>query len=522
MLLSLSHRLNVSHIGFGNAFSSFLVFGDAQIVRTVMTDTTSLDKNNVQQAMLFLLYSVGFSIGPVIGGFLVSASFRWVFAINLPCTVIAMFLCFVFLRNRYRVHGANDEEEHQAAIPTPTANAHCTPLATMDTLVSKLALIDWVGTFLFVSGGILVLLALNWGPDDNWKSARVIVNIILGALLIVLYLLWEILLEQRSPSPSSKGTGGSNYVHTRCTGLFRARPMIPIEMFTSYDMCVVQYDSFISGMVMFVMFYFVAIFATVVTGLPPAQAGIQLLYFAPGLGGGSLISIRLIKLFRQPIYPIVLGNVIMTVGVGLIQMAMQRNVQGEVNGFMAMAGVGVGMSAGPVVIHARFVKPNHVAITNALMFSVQFGGTVGLAQCFTILNAKVNGDIASQLSSLVAAGTLTASDIAALASLLNSGGLSSVTSLDGLPSVVQEVVRDAFRDGVRWGFVSLVPWLGVGCVVSVFLSRIADSEKKEKDGEGEGEGKEKGGSEGQSEAELVEMKPRTDEDVKAAAEDEVR
>jgi hypothetical protein len=31
------------------------------------------------------------------------------------------------------------------------------------------------------------------------------------------------------------------------------------------------------------MFYFVAIFMTLVTGLPPGQAGIQLLYFAPGM-----------------------------------------------------------------------------------------------------------------------------------------------------------------------------------------------------------------------------------------------
>ncbi|KAH0831055.1 hypothetical protein J3R83DRAFT_13573 [Lanmaoa asiatica] len=148
-------------------------------------------------------------------------------------------------------------------------------------------------------------------------------------------------------------------------------------------MCVVQYDSFISGTVMFVMFYFVAIFATVVTGLPPSQAGIQLLYFAPGLGGGALLSIRMIKWFRQPIYPIVLGNVVMTVGVGLIQMAMQHNIQSQVHAmssidlnivhrFIAMAGVDVGVNAGPVVIHARFTKPNHIAISNAMLLFVRF------------------------------------------------------------------------------------------------------------------------------------------------------
>ena len=194
-----------------------------------------------------------------------------------------MFLCFLLLRKRLRMHRANDEEDRQADTSAATASVHPNPVATGDTWVSKLALIDWVGTFLFIGGGILVLLALNWGPTDNWKSARVIVNIVLGALLIVLFILWEILLERRSQLASSKGTGESNHIDTRYMGVFRARPMIPIEMFTSYDMCVVQYDSFISGIVMFVMFYFVAIFATVVSGLAPTQAGIQLLYFSPGL-----------------------------------------------------------------------------------------------------------------------------------------------------------------------------------------------------------------------------------------------
>jgi len=119
-----------------------------------------------------------------------------------------------------------------------------------------------------------------------------------------------------------------------------------------------------------------------------------------------------------------------------------------------------------------------VAITNAmLLFFRAFGGTVGLAQCFTILSAKVNTYISSQIPHLVE--TLSPSDLASLVSLLDSGGLTSLTSLDGLPSAVQTVVRDAFRDGVRWGFVSLIPWLGVGCLLSLFLSRIKDSDKEE-------------------------------------------
>jgi drug/metabolite transporter superfamily protein YnfA len=175
---------------------------------------------------------------------------------SLPCTALAMFLCFLFLRNRVR--GAKEGDN----LPSNSR---------LDTWLAKLVLIDWIGTFLFISGGILILLALNWGPDDNWKTARVIANVVIGGILIILCLIWEIVLERKRLSPSGE------------TGIYRAYPVVPIEMFTSYDICVTQFGSFVSGIVMFVMFYFVAIFAIIVTGLPPAQAGIQLLYFAPGL-----------------------------------------------------------------------------------------------------------------------------------------------------------------------------------------------------------------------------------------------
>ena len=38
--------------------------------------------------------------------------------------------------------------------------------------------------------------------------------------------------------------------------------------------------------------------------------------------------------------------------------------------FMALTGFGVGLTAGPMVVQARFLMPDHVAITNALMFFV--------------------------------------------------------------------------------------------------------------------------------------------------------
>jgi len=178
-----------------------------------------------------------------------------------------MVLCYLLLRSRVR--DAMPFDDLSSASQT-------------DTWISKLVYMDWIATFLFVSGGILILLALNWGPDDNWKSMRTIVNLVIGAILVSLCIAWEIVLERKRGST------------TGVSGVFRAYPMIPLEMFTSVDICVVQFGSFASGIVVMVMFYFVPIFMTIVTGLPASQAGIRLLYFIPGLVCHFLVDVSLL------------------------------------------------------------------------------------------------------------------------------------------------------------------------------------------------------------------------------------
>lgn len=237
------------------------------------------------------MYNVGFAIGPLIGGYLVAVSFRWVFAIksafcysifcagledldSLPICVLSIALCYLLLRNK--VKGGQPLNR--------LADNHM----KQETFVQKLLRIDWIGAFLFAAGGILVLLALNWGSTDSWSSVRVILCWVLGPLLIITCLLWEHVLGKQllRISPSR---------HT----VLNCDPMLPLEIFRSYNVCAVMYGSYVSGMVTFVMFYFIAIFMTIVVEKNPVEAGIQLVYFLPGIAAGSLLSIRMISKFRQ-------------------------------------------------------------------------------------------------------------------------------------------------------------------------------------------------------------------------------
>ena len=111
------------------------------------------------------------------------------------------------------------------------------------------------------------------------------------------------------------------------------------------------------------------------------------------------------------------------------------------------------------------------------------GGTVGLAQCFIILNAKVISYITSQIPYLVE--TFSPSDLASLTSLINNGGLA-----DRGEECIPEWGQVEFR--------MLIPWFWIGCIVSVFWGRIVDSDKQ-------GNGKEVGQDGEGSKVEHVEM-----------------
>lgn len=71
-----------------------------QLIRTILADTRSLRAQNIQATCLFVLYGLGFSTGPVIGGSLSKLSLRWIFGIKY---VVMFILKSILLKMGYPV-----------------------------------------------------------------------------------------------------------------------------------------------------------------------------------------------------------------------------------------------------------------------------------------------------------------------------------------------------------------------------------------------------------------------------------
>lgn len=181
-----------------------------------------------------------------------------------------MIIAFLFLRNKAK-----------GAQPPRLLNT-----STDTSAVNRLFRIDWLASALFVIGGILLLLGLNWGANQVWNTAKVIVCLVLGAILLIGTLAWEFVLEEkqyRFINAEIVEAAEEGESPKRLGRFFVADAMIPLAVLKNYDVCATQFAAFTSGMVMLVIFYFVAIFMVIVNGLNAVQAGVQLIYFAPGM-----------------------------------------------------------------------------------------------------------------------------------------------------------------------------------------------------------------------------------------------
>jgi hypothetical protein len=241
--------------------------------------------------------------------------------------VAAHIIFFFLLRKRVRSSRYDTAEEHQ-------------------TLGFKLKKIDYLGLVFFLGACVCIILALVWGGSSYpWSDGRVIALLVIGPILLIAFLLTEWLFEEKNQHRAPAFLRPV-FVH--------GTPMIPLDMFRDWDVVICQWANLVGGMVMYGQFYYIAIYFTIVFSYSPSKAGQQLLYFLPGLGVGAWSAMLLINvILKGTKFTLVFGTIVMCVGTGLFSMAAVDQNKGELFGFMAMMGVGVGLVDIPILKSTR-------------------------------------------------------------------------------------------------------------------------------------------------------------------------
>jgi EmrB/QacA subfamily drug resistance transporter len=287
-------------------------------------------------------------IGPIIGGWFTDhgttdilgvhiAGWRWVFYVNLPMSVLALFMI-----------GAK----------MPHLGGHAG------------GKIDYSGAALIVIAIGAMMLALTFGPTDGWTSNLVfdLAALSLAAGLAFLY------VESRVPEP-----------------------ILPLGIFKIRAFSISMVSSFTISMAFMGIIIFLPLYLQLALGIKATTSGFTLLPMMVGLIGGATISGRLVTRTGKYKPFLLIGAATQFLGLFLMSQLTKDSTQMDVVWRVFVVGLGLGPTQGLFNIVAQSAVPlRQIGVaTSTGMFLRQIGSLIGVAIFGAMLTAQLQQSLSN-------------------------------------------------------------------------------------------------------------------------------
>ncbi|KAK0668606.1 major facilitator superfamily domain-containing protein [Cercophora samala] len=359
------------------------------------------------------------------------SSWRYIAVVTTGWAAIGLVLAFLFYH------------------PPPRIDAHSNEKSEV------LKKTDWVGGFLSIAGLVLVEVGLlGGGYNAPWASPRVLAPLVVGALVLVAFVVWE-------------RSGASH-------------PMVPRDMGQSpWNLWLTLIITFISGANFFSVLMIWPSEAYNVYGHDPVGVGIRGMPFAFGTMAGCVISLVMLSWLKGNIkWILFVSSTLMTLGCGLLSIARVDNIQ-IVYAILFIAGLGVGGVVVPASTITAIICPSDVIATvTALTIAIRIvGGAIGYAIYYNVFVSK----LIPQLTQIVG-GTcfkLGITDHAQIGQIIQMTGASLVNEIEHLPFVnevqweaIVAAGQVAYSHAYPWAYYCSIAFGGVSMLASLFLGDL--------------------------------------------------
>jgi len=320
--------------------------------QTIVGDIVSPRDRGRYMGLFMAMFGVTTVIGPLIGGLFVEyASWRWIFYINMPIGVIALFVTGTTL---------------------PSA------------LTRVRRIIDYLGTGLLAAAATaLVLFTSLGGTDYAWGSPPMVGLAVAGVVLTFLF----VLAERRA-----------------------SEPVIPLHLFANKVFSSTSAIGFVVGFAMFGAMSFLPLFFQIVRGTSPTESGLRLFPMMGGLlvasvGSGQIVS----RWGRYKVFPVV-GTALITVGLYLMSGIGVTTSESLIGIYMAIFGIGLGLVMQVLVVAVQNAVSYEElgTATSSVTFFRMIGGSFGTAIFGAIFANVLTGNLIRDLHGIKVPSSLSA------------------------------------------------------------------------------------------------------------------
>ncbi|KAF2177793.1 MFS general substrate transporter [Zopfia rhizophila CBS 207.26] len=310
----------------------------------ICCDLVPLRERGKYLGLMFSWAGLGAALGPVIGGALAQADWRWIFYMNIPICGVALGAVLLFFRVTY---------------------------TRSPTWKHAFGRIDWVGNVIFCPSLVAVLYGLvSGGTLYPWSSWRVIVPLVLGVIGWVSFHLY-----QASP--------------------WCARPSVPTRLFGNRTSAAGYLLTFVSSVIVQATSYFLPVYFQGVLGAGPLRAGNYFLPYAIGtLVSAVVAGVLLSKIGAyRPLHAV--AFTLSCIGFGLFTLLKSSTpkVAWVFYELIASAGAGIVQSVLLPAIMAALPESDVASASATYSFLRTFAYVWGVTLAAIIFNAQFNADL---------------------------------------------------------------------------------------------------------------------------------